>query len=41
MSDNSGLEFLDTNILVYAHDQSAGQQYDHVLVRNPFTQPDK
>jgi predicted nucleic acid-binding protein len=27
MSDNPGREFLDTNILVYAHDQSAGEKY--------------
>jgi predicted nucleic acid-binding protein len=27
MSDKPGLEFLDTNILVYAHDQSAGEKH--------------
>ena len=27
MSDKSVLEFLDTNILVYAHDQSAGEKH--------------
>ena len=27
MSDNEGLEFVDTNILVYAHDQSAGEKH--------------
>lgn len=27
MSDNAALEFVDTNILVYAHDQSAGEKH--------------
>jgi predicted nucleic acid-binding protein len=31
MSDKAALEFLDTNILVYAHDQSAGEKH-HVAV---------
>ena len=32
MSDKPDLEFLDTNILVYAHDQSAGEK--HATARN-------
>jgi predicted nucleic acid-binding protein len=28
MSDNSSYQFLDTNILVYAHDESAGKKYE-------------
>lgn len=32
MSDKTGLEFLDTNILVYAHDLSAGNK--HTIAKN-------
>ena len=32
MSDKPALEFLDTNILVYAHDQSAGEK--HTIARD-------
>lgn len=28
MSDNPGLHFVDTNVLVYAHDRSAGKKHD-------------
>lgn len=28
MSDNPALEFVDTNILVYAHDRSAGEKHE-------------
>jgi len=28
MSANAGLQFVDTNILVYAHDQSAGSKHE-------------
>jgi predicted nucleic acid-binding protein len=28
MNDEAGLEFVDTNILVYAHDLSAGEKYE-------------
>ena len=39
MSAKPLLEFVDTNILVYAYDQSAGdpgQTYADVRVKNPF-----
>lgn len=28
MSDDSALQFLDTNVLIYAHDRSAGAKHD-------------
>lgn len=28
MPDDSGLQFVDTNVLVYAHDVSAGEKYE-------------
>ena len=29
MSESNNLQFVDTNILVYAHDRSAGQKHSH------------
>jgi len=31
MSANEGLQFVDTNILVYAHDRSAGSKHEQAL----------
>ena len=31
MPDDSGLQFVDTNVLVYAHDVSAGEKYERAL----------
>jgi predicted nucleic acid-binding protein len=31
MSANAGLQFMDTNILVYAHDRSAGSKHERAL----------
>jgi len=33
MTDEGGREFIDTNVLVYAHDATAGEK---LLIRNPF-----
>ncbi len=31
MSENRGLQFVDTNVLVYAHDVSAGDKYERAV----------